>query len=247
LTLGIFFCPESPRWYIKKKRYPQAYKSLLRLRLNKIQAARDLYYIHSQIAVENEVIGESNYFTRFAQLFTIPRVRRATLASFTVMIAQQMCGINVIAFYSSTVFAQAGASTKNALLFSWGFGLVNFTFAWPAIWTIDTFGRRTLLLLTFPQMAWTLLACGFSFKIPLHDTAHLGLISFFIMLFAAFYSPGEGPVPFTYSAEVFPLSHREVGMGWAVATCLFWAAVLSICTPRILSAFGAPGFFGFYA
>lgn len=247
MTLGIFFCPESPRWYIKKGRYSQAYKSLLRLRLHKIQAARDLYYIYSQVAVENEVIGGSNYFTRFGQLFTIPRVRRATLASFTVMIAQQMCGINVIAFYSSTVFAEAGASTKNALLFSWGFGLVNFTFAWPAIWTIDTFGRRTLLLLTFPQMAWTLLACGFSFKIPSHATAHLGLISFFIMLFAAFYSPGEGPVPFTYSAEVFPLSHREVGMGWAVATCLFWAAVLSICTPRILSAFGATGFFAFYA
>ena len=34
-------------------------------------------------------------------------------------------------------------------------------------------------------------------------------------VFAAFYSPGEGPVPFTYSAEVFPLSHREVGMGFA--------------------------------
>jgi hypothetical protein len=31
-------------------------------------------------------------------------------------------------------------------------GLVNFVFAWPAIWTIDTFGRRTLLLFTFPQM-----------------------------------------------------------------------------------------------
>lgn len=28
----------------------------------------------------------------------------------------------------------------------------------------------------------------------------------------AFYSPGEGPVPFTYSAEVFPLTHREMGM-----------------------------------
>ena len=31
-------------------------------------------------------------------------------------------------------------------------------------------------------------------------------------LFLAFYSPGEGPVPFTYSAEVFPLTHREMGM-----------------------------------
>lgn len=130
---------------------------------------------------------------------------------------------------------------------SLGFGAVNFVFAWPAIFTIDTYGRRTLLLFTFPQMAWTLLAAGFCFYIPEGSKAHLGLIAFFIFLFAAFYSPGEGPVPFTYSAEVFPLSHREVGMGFAVATCLFWAAVLSITFPRLLAAFSPVGAFGFYA
>jgi lysylphosphatidylglycerol synthetase-like protein (DUF2156 family) len=54
-------------------------------------------------------------------------------------------------------------------------------------------------------------------------------------------------VPFTYSAEVFPLSHREVGMSWAVATCLFWAAVLSITFPRMLSALTVTGAFGLYA
>jgi MFS family permease len=192
-------------------------------------------------------VGKSNYVTRFIELFTIPRVRRGTLASFVVMIAQQMCGINIIAFYSSTIFRDAGASEKNALIASFGFGLVNFVFAWPAIWTIDTFGRRSLLLFTFPQMAWTLLAAGFCFYIPEDNTAHLGMIAFFIYLFAAFYSPGEGPVPFTYSAEVFPLSHREVGMGFAVATCLFWAAVLGITFPLILNAFTPTGAFGFYA
>ena len=124
---------------------------------------------------------------------------------------------------------------------------MNFVFAWPAFFTIDTFGRRSLLLFTFPQMAWTLLAAGFCFYIPESSSAHLGLIAFFIYLFAAFYSPGEGPVPFTYSAEVFPLSHREVGMGWAVASCLFWAAVLSISFPRILAEFTPTGAFGFYA
>ncbi len=41
----------------------------------------------------NEHISvRSRYFTRMLQLFTIPRVRRATLAAFVVMIAQQMCG-----------------------------------------------------------------------------------------------------------------------------------------------------------
>ena len=73
------------------------------------------------------------------------------------------------------------------------------------------------------------------------------MIAFFVFLFAAFYSPGEGPVPFTYSAEVFPLSHREVGMAWAVSTCLFWAAVLSLTWPRMVAAFTPTGAFGFYA
>ncbi|KAK4621698.1 putative polyol transporter 6 [Fulvia fulva] len=247
LTLGIYFCPESPRWYMKKDRYPKAYKSLLRLRFQPLQAARDLYYIHCQLQIEKSIVGDSNYFSRFAQLFTIPRVRRATLASFVVMIAQQMCGINIIAFYSSTVFKEAGVSERTALIASFGFGLVNFVFAWPAIWTIDTFGRRALLLFTFPNMAWTLLAAGLCFLIPGEGSGRLGAIALFIYLFAAFYSPGEGPVPFTYSAEVFPLSHREVGMGWAVATCLFWAAVLSISFPAILTAMTPTGAFGFYA
>lgn len=247
LLVGVYFCPESPRWYIKKGRYADAFRSLCRLRNTPLQAARDLYYIHAQIQEEADIIGRSNYVTRFIELFTIPRVRRATGASFTVMLAQQMCGINIIAFYSSTVFRNAGAGNLQALLASFGFGLVNFVFAWPAVWTIDTWGRRSLLLFTFPNMAWTLLAAGLCFIIPEQSNAHLGLIAFFIYLFAAFYSPGEGPVPFTYSAEVFPLSHREVGMSWAVATCLFWAAVLSISFPRILRAFHPVGAFAFYA
>jgi hypothetical protein len=51
-------------------------------------------------------------------------------------------------------------------------------------------------------MFWTLLAAGMCYYIPKENDAHLGLIAFFIYLFDAFYSPGEGPVPFTYSAEV---------------------------------------------
>ncbi|KAI1213678.1 major facilitator superfamily domain-containing protein [Annulohypoxylon truncatum] len=209
--------------------------------------ARDLYAIKAQVEIEDEAIGDSTYVKRLIQLFTIPRVRRATLASFVVMIGQQLCGINLIAFYSSTVFKEAGTSDFSALLASWGFGLVNFIFAWPALWTIDTFGRRSLLLFTFPNMAWSLLAAGLCTLIPKGAGAHVGLVALFVYVFAIFYSPGEGPVPFTYSAEVFPLSHREVGMSWAVATCLFWAAVLSITFPKILAATGVLGAFCLYA
>jgi hypothetical protein len=98
LWAGIFFVPESPRYYIKKQLYRKAYNSLVRLRNTELQAARDLYYIHIQIKLERDLLGahRSTYLRRCVELFTIPRVRRATLASFVVMIGQQMCGINII-------------------------------------------------------------------------------------------------------------------------------------------------------
>lgn len=85
------------------------------------------------------------------------------------------------------------------------------------------------------------------FYIPDTTDARLGCIALFIYIFDAFYSPGMGPVPFTYSAEVFPLSHREIGMSWAVATNNFWATVLSLTFPYMLRSFTPQGAFGFYA
>lgn len=71
--------------------------------------------------------------------------------------------------------------------------------AFPAVFTIDTFGRRSLLLATFPNMAWTLLAAGMMFFIDeSKKVLRTGLIAFFIYLFAAFYSVGEGPGMYTF-------------------------------------------------
>jgi hypothetical protein len=74
----------------------------LRLRNTPLQAARDVYYIQAQLDQEKRMVEESNVvaqtdnlFTRFIELFTIPRIRRATQASGIVMIGQQMCGINM--------------------------------------------------------------------------------------------------------------------------------------------------------
>jgi hypothetical protein len=194
LAVLIFFCPESPRWLMKKGKYQKAFDSFKRLRHTEVIAARDLYYAHVQLAAENRIIQGKTYISRFTELFTIPRVRRGTLAASVVMLAQQMCGINIIAFYSSTIFLRSGYSASQALYASLGFGAVNFVFAWPAIFTIDTcefwiferkkkisdhlVGRRSLLLATFPNMAWTLLAAGMMFFISEeHKVLRTGLIA----------------------------------------------------------------------
>lgn len=90
-------------------------------------------------------------------------------------------------------------------------------------------------------MAWSLLATGLCFLLPNESAAKVPLIAVFIYIFAAFYSVGEGPVPYVYSAEVFPLTHREMGMAWAVSVCLFFGGVLGLTFPRMVGALGHVG------
>ena len=94
LMCGIWFTPESPRWLMKKGKYDKAFRSFLKLRAHPIISARDYYYSHVIFEEERAISGNSNYFSRLYDCFRIPRIRRANYGASTVMIAQQMCGIN---------------------------------------------------------------------------------------------------------------------------------------------------------
>ncbi|KAF2098856.1 putative MFS sugar transporter [Rhizodiscina lignyota] len=251
----VYFCPESPRWLIQHGKIKKAYESFRVVRKTDLQAARDLYYTHVGVEIEKKINTGKNIFTQFGELFSIPRNRRATWATWIVMFGQQFCGVNVIAYYSTTIFQQGGYGRNPALLASMGTGILNWVFALPAFFTIDTFGRRNLLLVTFPFLAITLLWTGMSFFIDppskpdgvSTSKARLGMITTGMYLFECFYSPGMGPVPFSYSAEAFPMHVRDVGMSWATATTWCFNFILSFTWPRLVSAFTAQGAFGWYA
>lgn len=200
----VYFCPESPRWLIQKGKTKDAYNSFLRIRNSELEASRDMFYTWVGVELERQVNHGKNFFTKLWELFSIPRNRRATLASSLVMFGQQFCGVNVIAYYSTNIFLDSGYSLTQALLFSMGTGILNWVFALPAFFTIDTYGRRFLLLITFPFLCLTLLWTGMSFFIA-EGTARTAMVTTGIYLYEVFYSPGMGPVPFSYSAEVYPI------------------------------------------
>ena len=79
-----------------------------------------------------------------------------------------------------------------------GVGIINFVFAIPAFFTIDRFGRRNLLLVTFPFLALFQLLSAIAFKVNSNRLIIAGLY-----LFAVAYSPGEGPVPFVGPPHIF--------------------------------------------
>src|SRR3978361_819185 len=99
-------------------------------------------------------------------------------------------------------------------------------------------------------MSISLFFTGFSFFIP-DQQARLGCVATGIYLFMVVYSPGAGPVPFTYSAEAFvrslpliisqknlpktnipqPLYIRDIGMSFATANCWGFNFILSLTWP----------------
>ena len=126
------------------------------------------------------------------------------------------------------------------------FGLVNFLGAFPAIWTMDRYGRRWLLLCTLPPMAVTMGLASASFWIS-DEYPRLIALASCVYIFCALYSPGMGPVPCAYSAEIYPLEIREVGMSMAISTSALWATVLSLTFPILLETLGEQGAFALYA
>ncbi|RMJ12195.1 hypothetical protein CDV36_008143 [Fusarium kuroshium] len=220
LIPSVYFCPESPRWYMEKGRFDKAYRSVRRLRFSGVQAARDMYYAYKLLEIER---GEREGRNLLKEFFTVRRNRRAAQSAWFCMFMQQFCGVNVIAYYSTSIFQNASYSLSDALLVSMGGGIINFLFAIPAIYTIDTFGRRNLLLVTFPLMAACLFFTAGTFQIDagnIYSQTRIGCITTGLYLFMAVYSPGLGPVPFTYSAEAFPLHVRDIGM--ASSTAITW-------------------------
>ncbi|KAF4119391.1 Sugar (and other) transporter [Geosmithia morbida] len=248
LGAGIWFCPESPRWLMKHGKIAEGYRSMARLRANPIIGARDYYYSYVIYQEELKEAAGAGYFSRMRDIFTVPRIRRSNYGASTVMIAQQMCGINIMSFYSSSIFQNVGYTATEALYASLGYGAVQVVATIPTLFLIDTKGRRKLCLWTFPFMCIFLLAGGLSLLNKEGSRAEkLGPVVLFVYLFTIAYSLGEGPVAFQYSAEVFPTIQREQGMAWAVCINNTFAGVLSITFPRMQTVMTPTGAFGFYA
>ena len=72
---------------MRQKQYYRAYRSICTLRNHKIQAARDLYYMHTLLEAENNMNLGRN---KMLELIKVPRNRRAMLASQIVMFMQQV-------------------------------------------------------------------------------------------------------------------------------------------------------------
>ncbi|KAI9764951.1 MAG: hypothetical protein M1840_007976 [Geoglossum simile] len=258
-----YLAPDSPQPSIQKGDYIQAFKIFRRLRNTDIQACRDLWRGRAQLQYETEMelrrhgnIPENAparwpreelyqaerdrtfWFQGMFDLFRLPYSRRACLTAAIPMVAQIFTAVNVIAFYSSTLFKESSGSpdSKKATWLGFGFGISNVIFTIPAFFYVDKKGRRYLLLPSLLGVTISLLGLAFCFYA--RGSLRTGLVTFFIVVFTFFYSIGCGPIPFTLSAEVFPLATRSRGISFGVFLNFFFLGLLILFVPELTYRFG---------
>ena len=126
---------------------------------------------------------------------------------------QQFVGINVVLYYAPEIFKTMGANTDTALLQQIIVGAINLSFTVLAIFTVDKFGRKPLMIIGALIMSVSMLILGTTFY-----TNSVGMGSLICMLvYTAGFAMSWGPVCWVLLSEIFPNSIRSTVMSIAVA------------------------------
>jgi len=231
--LGVFLLPESPRYLVKAGKSEKALKVL-----GKIGNADFVNTTFSSI--EGSLQGGKR--VPFREVFN-KVVRPVVLIGMTMAVLQQLCGINVVFNYTSTIFQSVGANLDRQLLETVLIGVVNMLFTLVAMWQVDRLGRRPLMLFGFAGLVVSYLVLS----TLLRAQAAPLFISIFVLISIAIYATSLAPVTWVLISEIFP--NRIRGKASSMAVVALWAAyfVLVFTFPVLAENLGTYGPFYVYA
>ena len=175
-------------------------------------------------------------------LFTA-RYARVLLLGLVIAVFQQWCGTNVIFNYAEEIFTSAGYNVDGMFINIVITGIANVLFTFVALYTIERWGRRTLMLLGAGGLGLIYLTLG-----TCYYTGQTGILMVALVVAAiSCYAMTLGPVTWTLLAEIFPNRIRGVAM----ATCTFapWVGccTLTFLFPPMNAALGSSGSFWIYS
>ncbi|KAF4122224.1 Sugar (and other) transporter [Geosmithia morbida] len=259
LAVGLFFLPDSPRYFVKKGNMEKARIALGQVRGQPV----DSVYVQSELAeiianeeYERALVPSTTWFGSWANCFKgslwSPNSNlRRTILGTSLQMMQQWTGVNFI-FYYSTPFLQSTGAIDNSFLTSMVFTIVNVCSTPFSFYTVEKFGRRTILL----AGAFGMLVCqflvgivgvtvGFDHTHPDPDdataqvadnipavNAQIAFIAIFIFWFASTWGPGA----WVLIGEIFPLPVRSRGVALSTASNWLWNCIIAVITPYMTDA-----------
>jgi sugar porter (SP) family MFS transporter len=207
--LILFFIPESPRWLTKRDKRDQAL-----LVLTKVGGSK-----HAEIELEEIQASIQSEEGSVLELFK-PGLRKVIFVSIILAIFSQITGIDSIVYYAPKVFIKAGyESASSAFIASIMVALTLLIFTILAIFTVDKYGRKPLLLIGSLGMGISFASTGYIFQ--QHNATALWIL-LPIIIYIAFFAMSYGAVVWVIIAEVFPNKIR--GAAVSIATMALWLA-----------------------
>jgi len=229
----LFFVSQSPRWLVKMERFDEA-RSV-------IQSVNHEANVEKVI---NEITQSINkeIFDKSVVLFKKPYLR-LVLIGIAVGMFNQFTGINIVFYYTPSIFKSAGFGNEAALMQTVIVGATNLIFTLIGMSVIDKLGRKFLLILG---------ACGMPVFLGLFAITFLNqdfdgyLVLIYLIGFVAFFATSQGLVIWVILAEMFPNNIRARASAIGSFSHWFFNALTAFLFPIAVAAFGVGYMFTFF-
>ena len=195
---------------------------------------------------KNEEITQGHSFisnSNFSFLISHSSFRKVLLLGLVIAVFQQWCGTNVIFNYAQEIFTGAGYDVDGMFIDIVITGIANVAFTFVALYTIEKWGRRTLMLIGAGGLGLIYLTLGTCYFLEVKGVMMVMLVVTAISVYAM----TLGPVTWTLLAEIFP--NRIRGVAMAVCTFALWVGccTLTFSFPSMNASLGSYGTFWIYS
>lgn len=229
---GMFFLPETPRFYISKFKDDKAKKSLKYL--------RKLPVDHPDLVEEYEDMKAAFDFERqvggvgWLEVFSTSNKQLKRLITGVFLQAfQQLTGVNFIFYFGTTFFKDSGIA--NEFLISLATNIVNVGMTIPGVILIEILGRRKLLLGGAVIMSTSQLIIAIVGVASDSDSANKVLVAF-TCIFIATFAATWGPTCWAVVGEIFPLTTRAKSVAISTASNWLWNWAIAYATPYLVDS-----------
>ena len=195
-ALLICFVPETPRYLVSIGKYPVALNVLTKIN-GKQEATRILSEIRETMNVKTERLLTYGWMCIFVGIM--------------LSVFQQAVGINAVLYYAPRIFGDMGM--ENPMVVTVFMGVVNILFTLVAIFTVEKWGRKPLLVYGSLGMALGAFGVALTFGHPGMELVTAASI----MVYAASFMFSWGPICWVLIAEIFPNTIRGGAVAIAVA------------------------------
>lgn len=218
MGVGMLFMPESPRFLMHKGRTLDSYRVWKRIRGLQSADSREEFFVMKVSTEQEEAVVAAGRTSRYpwVDFFTVPRARRALVYANIMIFLGQFTGINAIMYYMSVLMTEVGFDSVQANYMSLVGGGALLIGTIPAIFLMETCGRRFWACAMLPGFFIGLVLVGVSYQIA-DQGSKLGVYLTGLVLYEMFFG-SYACLTWVIPAEVYPTYLRSYGMttsdGW---------------------------------